>query len=141
MDRAARAARASRAAPEDAERERRAGRPKAVVVGAGWAGLGAARALSKGGASVSLLDAAGSAGGVSSGWKTERGRTVEAGMKGFWNQYPNLDALALEIGSEDKLTACTRSTFYAYVFGFWVRSNGRFRRRRTPYGTVSGSKG
>lgn len=90
-------------------------RPRAVVIGAGWAGFGAARALARAGAQVDLLDAGSAPGGVSAGWRTKEGRPVEAGMKGFWTQYPNIDALAKEIGSFEKLTECTRSTFYAYV--------------------------
>lgn len=56
----------------------------AVVVGAGWAGFGAAHALTKLGVSVTVLDASPSPGGLSTGFRTVQGRPVEAGLKGFW---------------------------------------------------------
>ena len=59
-------------------------RPSAVVIGGGWAGFGAAYQLLKHGFTVTLLDAAESPGGLSSGWRTAQGRAVEAGVKGFW---------------------------------------------------------
>lgn len=61
------------------------GRKKtAVVVGGGWAGFGAAHALAKDGFDVTLLDASLSPGGLSTGFRTAKGRPVEAGIKGFW---------------------------------------------------------
>lgn len=56
----------------------------AVVVGGGWAGFGAAHALTKLGFSVTVLDASPSPGGLSTGFRTAQGRPVEAGIKGFW---------------------------------------------------------
>ncbi len=46
----------------------------AVVIGAGWAGFGAAMALAKAGARVTLLDAGQAPGGLA----------TELGIKGFW---------------------------------------------------------
>ena len=54
----------------------------AVVVGGGWAGFGAAYALLKAGVKVTVLDASETPGGLSSGWRTPGGRSVEAGIKG-----------------------------------------------------------
>lgn len=56
--------------------------PKAVVVGGGWAGFGAAYALSQAGADVTVLDAAEQPGGLASSWKSQGGKTVEPGIKG-----------------------------------------------------------
>jgi uncharacterized protein with NAD-binding domain and iron-sulfur cluster len=56
----------------------------AVVVGGGWAGFGAANALTKLGLSVTVLDASPAPGGLSTGFRTAQGRPVEAGLKGFW---------------------------------------------------------
>lgn len=50
------------------------------------AGFGAAKHLSSQGYSVTLLDASPNPGGLSAGWRTEQGRAVEAGVKGFWYQ-------------------------------------------------------
>lgn len=59
---------------------------KVVVVGAGWAGFGAAKHLTEQGYAVTLLDASPNPGGLSAGWRTPQGRAVEAGFKGFWYQ-------------------------------------------------------
>lgn len=53
-----------------------------VVVGGGWAGFGAAYALLSAGVNVTILDASKTPGGLSSGWRTPGGRSVEAGIKG-----------------------------------------------------------
>ena len=55
----------------------------AVVVGGGWGGFGAAYALLKAGVKVTVLDASETPGGLSSGWRTPGGRSVEAGIKGY----------------------------------------------------------
>jgi phytoene dehydrogenase-like protein len=59
---------------------------RAVVVGGGWAGFGAALALAKAGAHVTLLDASANPGGLSSAFQTAGGQLVEPGIKGFWYQ-------------------------------------------------------
>lgn len=84
-----------------------------VVVGGGWAGFGAAHALSKAGLSVTLLDAAPYPGGLSTGYRTPQGRPVEAGIKGFWWQYNNIYELVRELGIQEPFTDWTRSTFYS----------------------------
>ncbi len=55
----------------------------AVVVGGGWGGFGAAYALLKAGVKVTILDASETPGGLSAGWRTPGGRSVEAGIKGY----------------------------------------------------------
>lgn len=71
---------------------------KVVVVGAGWGGLGTAHALSKlDDVEVTLIDAAPQPGGLVSGWKTEQGREVEAGIHGFWDEYYNIFSLIDEL--------------------------------------------
>jgi len=84
-----------------------------VVVGGGWAGLGAARHLSSQGYKVTLIDAAKSLGGTP--WKTESGRTMEAGMKGLWRQYNNIFSLLDDIGIDQNstLTDWTGSSFWS----------------------------
>lgn len=71
------------AAPPTQQQRRR---HKAVVVGGGWAGFGAALALAKSGAEVTLLDASENPGGLSSSFTTPGGQMVEPGIKGFWYQ-------------------------------------------------------
>lgn len=67
--------------------------PKVVIVGAGWAGLGAADHLSQQGYDVTLLEAGDSPGGLVAGWQTPGGRAVEAGIHGFWYPYRNIFSL------------------------------------------------
>eukprot|EP00741_Cyanophora_paradoxa_P002959 tig00000655_g2872.t1 len=76
-------------------------RKKVVVVGAGWAGLAAAYELSKRrDVDVTLVEAGSSLGGLASGWRTAQGRSVEAGVHGFWRQYNNIFRIVDELGIE-----------------------------------------
>ena len=85
---------------------------KVVVVGAGWAGLGAAYHLSKQGYEVTLLEAGAHPGGLVAGWQTDKGRSVEAGIHGFWYPYNNIFALTDELGIQP-FTPYTRSSQYS----------------------------
>lgn len=87
-------------------------RPKVVIVGAGWAGLGAAYHLVQQGYDVTLLEAGGSPGGLVAGWKTAQGRSVEAGVHGFWYPYRNIFALVKQLGLTP-FTDWTRSSQYS----------------------------
>ena len=58
-------------------------KPRAIVIGAGWAGLASAHALQKAGAEVVLVEAGDSIGGLSSAVRTAKGRAVEPGIKGY----------------------------------------------------------
>ena len=53
---------------------------KVVVVGAGWAGLGATYHLAKQGYDVTLLEASPYPGGLVAGCKTDDGKSIEAGI-------------------------------------------------------------
>ncbi|MEL6157590.1 MAG: FAD-dependent oxidoreductase [Cyanobacteria bacterium J06554_11] len=83
-----------------------------VVVGAGWAGLGAAHHLAKQGYTVTLLEAGAYPGGLVAGWQTEQGRSVEAGIHGFWYPYSNIFALTDELEIQP-FTPYTRSSQYS----------------------------
>lgn len=85
--------------------------PKVIVVGAGWAGLGATYHLAKQGYDVTLLEASPYVGGLVAGWK-ESGRSVEAGVHGFWYPYKNSFALVRELGI-NPFTPFTRSSQYS----------------------------
>lgn len=88
------------------------GQKKIVVVGAGWAGLGAAYHLSKQEYEVTLLEAGAYPGGLVAGWQTEKGRSVEAGIHGFWYPYSNIFALTDELGIQP-FTPYTCSSQYS----------------------------
>jgi uncharacterized protein with NAD-binding domain and iron-sulfur cluster len=83
-----------------------------VVVGAGWAGLGATYHLAKQGYQVTLLEAGAYPGGLVAGWKTAAGRSVEAGVHGFWYPYRNIFALIKGLGLSP-FTPWTRSSQYS----------------------------
>ena len=87
-------------------------KPKVIVVGAGWAGLGATYQLTKQGYDVTLLEAGAQAGGLVSGWKTAAGKSVEAGIHGFWYPYRNIFSLVKEL-ELDPFTPWTRSSQYS----------------------------
>mmetsp|Transcript_3449 Transcript_3449/g.12444 ORF Transcript_3449/g.12444 Transcript_3449/m.12444 type:complete len:551 (-) Transcript_3449:93-1745(-) len=103
---------APRAAATAAEQR---GKPSVVVVGGGWAGFSCTWQLLKQGFAVRLLDAAENPGGLSSGWRTPGGRGVEAGIKGFWYHYKNIDRLVDEelCLPESPFTPYTSSTFWS----------------------------
>ena len=86
--------------------------PKIVVVGAGWAGLGASYHLAQQGYDVTLLEAGPQPGGLVAGWKTSGGRSVEAGIHGFWYPYKNIFSLVKQLGL-DPFTPWTRSCQYS----------------------------
>ncbi len=94
--------------------------PKVVVVGAGWAGLGATYHLVKQGYDVTLLEAGAYPGGLVAGWKTAGGRSIEAGIHGFWYPYSNIFSLVKELGLSP-FTPFTRSSQYS-PFGLEVES-------------------
>ena len=85
---------------------------RVVVVGAGWAGLGATYHLVKQGYDVTLLEAGSYPGGLVAGWKTAAGRSVEAGIHGFWYPYTNIFSLINELGI-NPFTTWTRSSQYS----------------------------
>jgi uncharacterized protein with NAD-binding domain and iron-sulfur cluster len=85
--------------------------PKIIVVGAGWAGLGATYYLAKQGYDVTLLEASPYPGGLVAGWQAA-GRSVEAGIHGFWYPYSNIFSLARELNI-NPFTPFTRSSQYS----------------------------
>jgi len=92
---------AAASAPGDAAAAAAPARPRVVVVGGGWAGFGAARALARSGeCDVTLLEGAPNPGGVAGGYRDARGRALELGMKGMWYNYPSVYGLLRELGNE-----------------------------------------
>ncbi len=85
---------------------------KVVIVGAGWAGLGAAYHLAKQDYTVTLLEAGAQPGGLVAGWQTPKGRSVEAGIHGFWYPYSNIFGLTDKLGIQP-FTPYTRSSQYS----------------------------
>jgi len=86
--------------------------PKIIVVGAGWAGLGATAHLVRQGYDVTLLEAGAYPGGLVAGWQTAQGRSVEAGIHGFWYPYRNIFRQVEQLGLRP-FTPWTRSSQYS----------------------------
>jgi len=89
---------------------------KFVVVGAGWGGWGAAKALCESGidADVTIIDALPDPTGRTP-YLSKTGKPVEAGTRGFWKDYPNINSLCGELGLDenDVFTDFTNSSFYS----------------------------
>jgi len=83
-----------------------------VVIGAGWAGWGAAKALCEAGVGVSLIDALSDPTGRQP-LTTPSGKPFEAGTRGFWKDYPNINALTAELGLNSIFTEFTTSAFWS----------------------------
>ncbi|KAL7459095.1 hypothetical protein ACHAWC_010810 [Mediolabrus comicus] len=104
---------------------------KYVIIGGGWAGWGAAKALCEGlpynippteatdvgnyqFANITLIDALPDPTG-STPYLSSTGKPVEAGTRGFWKDYPNINALCAQLGLDenDVFTPFTNSSFYS----------------------------
>ena len=85
---------------------------KVIVIGAGWAGLGATSHLAEQGYDVTLLEAAPYPGGLVAGWKTPGGKSVEGGIHGFWYPYRNIFNKVKQL-KLDPFTRFTRSSQYS----------------------------
>jgi uncharacterized protein with NAD-binding domain and iron-sulfur cluster len=77
---------------------------RVVVIGGGWAGWGAAKALGEAGVRVTLLDGMADPAG-STPLTTASGKPFEAGTRGFWKDYPNINALTAELDIRGLLAA------------------------------------
>jgi uncharacterized protein with NAD-binding domain and iron-sulfur cluster len=91
-------------------------RKKYVVVGAGWGGWGAAKALCESGvdADITIIDALPDPTG-NTPYLSKTGKPVEAGTRGFWKDYPNINKLCAELGLDENkvFTDFTNSSFYS----------------------------
>lgn len=89
---------------------------KYVIVGAGWGGWGAAKALCESGvdADITIIDALPDPTG-NKPYLSETGKPVEAGTRGFWMDYPNINRLCDELGLDQNkvFTDYTNSSFYS----------------------------
>jgi uncharacterized protein with NAD-binding domain and iron-sulfur cluster len=89
-------------------------RRKYVVIAAGWAGYGAAKVLCESDADVIMLDTLPDPTGATP-YLSRTGKPVEAGTRGFWKDYPNINALCDELGldANQVFTPFTNSSFYS----------------------------
>ncbi|WP_072619726.1 FAD-dependent oxidoreductase [Spirulina major] len=85
---------------------------RVIVVGAGWAGLGATDHLARQGYDVTLLEASAQPGGLVAGWRTADGRSIEGGIHGFWYPYRNIFQRVKELGLKP-FTPFTQSHQYS----------------------------
>ena len=87
-----------------------------VVIGGGWAGWGAAKALCEAGVAVTLLDGQPDPTG-STPLTTASGQPFEAGTRGFWKDYPNINALTAELNLGEVFTPFTQRVLVARGLG------------------------
>jgi len=90
-------------------------KPRVVVIGSGWGGWGATKALCENNCQVILLDAQEDPTGVTP-QLTPTGKPFEPGTKGFWIDYPNIYSLVkdyLSLNENDTFTPLTNSSFYS----------------------------
>ncbi len=102
-----------------------------AVVGAGWAGWGAAKALLEAGCKVTLLDALPDPTGATP-YLSASGKPVEAGTRGFWKDYPNIEAVLHALynpirgkpisGTPPKIAHPTPPVYYAPSVGAGTRA-------------------
>lgn len=89
---------------------------KIAIVGGGWGGWGAAKAIceSREDVEVTLLDALPDPTGATP-FLSPTGKPVEAGTRGFWKDYPNINSLCAQLGlkESDVFTEFTNSSFYS----------------------------
>ena len=83
-----------------------------VVIGAGWAGWGAAKALCEAGVRVTMVDGMADPTGCTP-ITTANGKPFEAGTRGFWRDYPNINALISQLGLTQVFTPFTTSAFWS----------------------------
>ncbi len=84
----------------------------AVVIGAGWAGWGAAKSLCEAGVHVTLIDGMDDPTG-STPLRTKNGKPFESGTRGFWKDYPNIYALTKDLRLNTIFTDYTTSAFWS----------------------------
>ena len=89
-------------------------KPKVAVIGAGWGGWAAAKALCENGCDVTLLDTLPDPTG-SKPMLTPTGKPFEPGTRGFWKDYPNIESLLSEmkVPINEVLTDFTASSFFS----------------------------
>lgn len=91
-------------------------RKKYVCIGGGWGGWGAAKTLCQSDVDcdVILIDALPDPTGKTP-YLSKTGKPVEAGTRGFWKDYPNINALCAELGlyEHEVFTSFTNSSFYS----------------------------
>jgi uncharacterized protein with NAD-binding domain and iron-sulfur cluster len=119
---------------------------RVAIIGGGWAGLGAAHALSSSVANrdafhVTLVESRETIGGLATGWKQGGNKPVEVGVHGFWRPYGNLFDLVyrqLQLPGGDIFTPFTRSAQYSPA-GLVAESPlfGELPRLPSPLGTFA----
>lgn len=88
-----------------------AGQPRAIVLGAGIAGLTAALELARRGLAVEVIEAAPFPGGRTSSFIDAAGRAVDTGLHVVADHYVNLVELLSSVGASKHLTWVDRHTY------------------------------
>lgn len=120
-------------------------KPHVIVIGAGWAGFGAAKALCDNNCRVTLFDTLPDPSGESP-FLSPTGKPFEAGTRGFWKDYPNIEHLVLNELKQveaEVFTPFTNSSFYS-PFGLEATApvfsdNKKYLQLPSPIGQVLAS--
>jgi uncharacterized protein with NAD-binding domain and iron-sulfur cluster len=89
---------------------------KYVIVGAGWGGWGAAKALCENAgddSEIIILDTLVDPTGRTIPYLSQTNKPIEAGTRGFWKDYPNINQLCTELQLKNVFTEFTNSSFYS----------------------------
>ena len=89
---------------------------KYVIIGAGWGGWGAAKALCENSdtdSEVIILDTLADPTGRTIPYVSKSNKPIEAGTRGFWKDYPNINQLCTELKLTNVFTDFTNSSFYS----------------------------
>lgn len=86
---------------------------RVVIIGAGLAGLSAAKYLTDAGHQVSVLEGRDVLGGKVAAWKDSEGDWYETGLHIFFGAYPNMMNLFKELDIEDRLQWKEHSMIFA----------------------------